>query len=64
MTAYAEYELRCDAIPGDQFGCLTVVFGFTAKQARADAREDGWRVALPGGRDLCPKHRQAQKETP
>jgi hypothetical protein len=26
----------------------------SAREARKIARDAGWRVALPGGRDLCP----------
>jgi hypothetical protein len=26
----------------------------TGRKARKTAREDGWLVNLPGGRDLCP----------
>ena len=31
---------------------------WTGQQARAEARKDGWRVSLPGGRDLCPTCRE------
>lgn len=59
MSAYREVELRCDAFPGDPYGCTWQIFDRTATRARRDARSHGWATGLPGGRDLCPDHRPA-----
>jgi hypothetical protein len=32
-----------------------IAAGKTAAKARADVKEMGGKVSLPGGRDLCPK---------
>jgi hypothetical protein len=60
MSTYREVELRCDGVPNDPFGCNASVFAHTAFAARRDAREEGWRVGLKGGRDFCPKHKDTE----
>lgn len=42
----------------DGEGCLTwadQATSHTSKEARANAKWLGWKVNLPGGRDLCPR---------
>jgi hypothetical protein len=61
VSAHREVELRCDGIPGEPYGCSNVIYSRTAERCRRDAREGGWRTNLPGGRDLCPRHREASR---
>jgi len=56
MSAHTEVEISCDGIP--QYGCATPpVFDRNATEARKAARDAGWLVSQPGGKDYCPRHR-------
>lgn len=61
MAVYTEVELRCDGVEGDPFGCDRQVFAHTGVRARKDARDAGWLVSQPGGKDFCPNHRPPGK---
>lgn len=58
MTTYRYVEVTCDSC-----GETADAIAPTANAARADAREAGWRVSLPGGRDLCPACRPTLPRT-
>lgn len=55
MTATPLVTIFCDAPDCGEWDEDGV--GETAKEARAGARRVGWAVGLPGGTDLCPRHR-------
>jgi len=57
MTVRRYVTLWCDYI-GPEGGCYAVyqTADHRADYARAMAKQDGWTVELPGGRDLCPQH--------
>ena len=49
----------CDGIGPDGNGCdcshpMDSFPEDTARSIRRELRQDGWKVSLPGGRDLCP----------
>ncbi len=57
MSFQVEIELVCDGVP--DFGCTgsTPFFASSVRKARQWAREAGWLVSAPGGKDYCPAHR-------
>jgi hypothetical protein len=57
MTAYVEYELRCDGLPGP-YDCDPAIYAGSIARARTDAQSAGWLTAS-GSRtkDYCPRHR-------
>jgi hypothetical protein len=61
MSIHVEVELSCDGIP--TFGChgSVPIFARTGARARKEAREAGWLVSQPGGKDYCPEHRDLAK---
>lgn len=63
MSIHVEVELYCDG--ESTFGCAKSVpiFARTGARARKEAREVGWLVSAPGGKDYCPHHRQ-QSDAP
>lgn len=58
MSVHSEVSLDCDALP--YYGCGAQIFAHTGVKARAEAREDGWLVSQPGGKDYCPRHRDPE----
>jgi hypothetical protein len=56
MTVYTEIELRCDGAKG-AYDCEPAIYANTARKARQDARDLGWLVSQPGGKDFCARHR-------
>lgn len=61
MSAQREVEICCDGDPSGAFFCTEYhpIYAHTAAKARAEAREAGWLVSQPGGKDYCPAHRPA-----
>ncbi len=58
MSVYTEVEVHCDGKPGDgPFDCNEALMARTGRAARREAREGGWLVSAPGGKDYCPEHR-------
>lgn len=58
MSVYTEAELRCDVgLPENRFACDEVIYALTGVAARVEARDQGWLVSAPGGRDFCARHR-------
>lgn len=59
MSVNREVQLSCDG-GVTAYECDTAsVVSQTAAQARTEARERGWLVGQPGGKDYCPEHRPA-----
>lgn len=58
MTAFIYHEVSCDG-PGDVLGSCGKAYSDagTATQVRQRAKEAGWAVSRPGGKDYCPGHR-------
>ena len=65
MTAYVEYELRCDGTPDmGPFDCtIAPIFAKTAAAAREQAAHNGWITGPRSGVtvDLCPDHKQGYR---
>lgn len=57
MSVTSLVYLHCDDPDCDEVFTPDSEPGDTGTSQRRDARADGWAVALPGGRDLCPDHR-------
>lgn len=64
MSVHVEVELCCDGI--GSYGCASSnpIFARTGRKARREARESGWLVNAPGGKDYCPTHRSAVSRQP
>ena len=57
MTASAYVTVWCDNLTnGLRCHRFLETEYRTAARARKKARGEGWKTALPGGRDLCPRH--------
>jgi hypothetical protein len=57
MTAYVEYELRCDGLAGP-YDCEPAIYALSIEHARADARSAGWLTAAGSRKkDYCERHR-------
>lgn len=57
MSFDRQIQLSCDA-PWCQ---PAPIYAGTVADARTKAKANGWLVALPGGKDLCPKHHTASE---
>lgn len=57
MSVSREVELSCDGLPGERLSCTRSrpIFARTARAARREAREAGWKVNQRGAKDYCPK---------
>lgn len=68
MTAYVEYELRCDGVKGDPYGCEPPIYASSETRARVEAAEAGWLVGVRGDnaraprKDYCAVHRLTRKD--
>lgn len=51
MSARKSWTIWCDGCGESDGGDLSAE---TAQERREDLRHEGWRVNLPGGKDLCP----------
>ena len=63
MTAVRYVTVWCDGVQPGGHDCGDEASGHSAKDARENAKASGWLVSLPGGRDLCPDHRDQRDET-
>jgi hypothetical protein len=60
MTIYPEYELRCDGVSGDPFGCSNVLYATSRVRVLIHAAEAGWKIGRYGKGARCPHHQKKE----